>query len=203
MPRNPTVPCAGCGKLLWPGSGSLPPGQATCRECRAAQPKHGLTRYNKYGCRCDICRLAKNVNELAYYHRTKTYSPERECRSCGASFITDWHTRWSCSEVCAVSLRRRKQSDRRARLRNAFVETVDPRSIFERDGWRCHICRRKLRSTTKFPHPRAATIDHLVPLASAWGERGSHELANVKTACYACNTTKGNRGGNEQLLLIG
>jgi len=41
--RKPDTPCAGCGKLLWSGKGSLPAGQARCRECRRAN----YVPYNK------------------------------------------------------------------------------------------------------------------------------------------------------------
>lgn len=35
MPRRPEVPCAGlCGRKIWAGTGSLPPGEAMCRACR-------------------------------------------------------------------------------------------------------------------------------------------------------------------------
>ena len=35
MPRHPEVDCAGlCGRKIWAGTGSLPPGEAMCRECR-------------------------------------------------------------------------------------------------------------------------------------------------------------------------
>lgn len=34
MPKQPDMPCAACGKLMWRGQTSLPEGQATCRECR-------------------------------------------------------------------------------------------------------------------------------------------------------------------------
>lgn len=36
MARHPDLPCSGCGRLLWRGKGSLPGGEAQCRECRAA-----------------------------------------------------------------------------------------------------------------------------------------------------------------------
>lgn len=36
MAKKPDTPCAGCGKLLWGGSTSLPAGTRTCRTCRAA-----------------------------------------------------------------------------------------------------------------------------------------------------------------------
>lgn len=42
-------------------------------------------------------------------------------------------------------------------------------------------------------------MDHVIPLTKG----GNHELANVRLAHLRCNVSKGNRGGNEQLLLIG
>jgi len=51
------------------------------------------------------------------------------------------------------------------------------------------------------PHPLAPTIDHLIPLADG----GSDSPANVATAHFLCNSTKGERhgGGGDQLTLIG
>jgi hypothetical protein len=35
MAKRADIPCAGgCGRMLWRGPGSLPPGEATCRDCR-------------------------------------------------------------------------------------------------------------------------------------------------------------------------
>ena len=34
MARRPDTPCAVCGKLLYGGNGTLPPGKRTCRDCR-------------------------------------------------------------------------------------------------------------------------------------------------------------------------
>ena len=125
-----------------------------------------------------------------------------DCAICGRTFVTVY-TISTCSDSCAEEKRRddrRMSKDRRrARKRDAFVAPVSPRKIFERDKWRCHICRKKVSQTKVVPHPRAATIDHLVPLAAD----GTHEPANVATACFACNCLKGDRGGNEQLALIG
>jgi len=35
--RRPDVPCSGCGRMIWRGTGSLPAGRATCRDCRQAE----------------------------------------------------------------------------------------------------------------------------------------------------------------------
>ncbi|MEU2106485.1 HNH endonuclease signature motif containing protein [Nocardia sp. NPDC019255] len=70
--------------------------------------------------------------------------------------------------------------------------------MFESDGYRCHLCRRKTDPTKVAPHPRSPTIDHVIPLSKG----GTHEPSNCRTACFHCNATKGDRGGGEQLLLI-
>jgi 5-methylcytosine-specific restriction endonuclease McrA len=105
-----------------------------------------------------------------------------------------------CSEACAQERRRIREYSRQAVKRGATsVVHVVPREIFDRDQWRCHICRRKLSADVTWPHPRSASVDHLVPLSKG----GEHSPENVETACLQCNISKGNRGGNEQLLLIG
>lgn len=66
--------------------------------------------------------------------------------------------------------------------------------IFERDGWRCQLCRKPVRRTAVVPHPLAPTLDHIVPLAAG----GLHEPANVQTAHFICNSVRG-AGGVAQL----
>jgi hypothetical protein len=59
--------------------------------------------------------------------------------------------------------------------------------VFNRDGWRCHLC-----GITTFEakrgtfHPRAPELDHLVPISRG----GAHAYANVACACRRCNRTK-------------
>jgi hypothetical protein len=42
--RRPDLPCAGCGRLLWRGAGSLPEGEAKCRDCRREQVKSDVAK---------------------------------------------------------------------------------------------------------------------------------------------------------------
>ena len=71
--------------------------------------------------------------------------------------------------------------------------------VFERDHWVCQLCRRKVNRTATAPHPKAPVIDHVIPL----NKGGTHEPANVQCAHFICNSIKGDRGGGEQLALIG
>lgn len=197
------VPCADCAKRIQRGGQSARPGEARCRPCflahKARNRAHNASGYQK-GCRCDVCREAVNAQNRAQYAKRNRYvEPDRTCMICGVAFSGRNHGAKTCSDECARQRQIVKAWTYQARKRGAFVAAVVPTEIFERDGWRCHICRRKIRAATQWPHPRSASLDHLVPLSRG----GTHEPANVATACLGCNSAKGNRGGNEQLLLVG
>jgi 5-methylcytosine-specific restriction endonuclease McrA len=57
----------------------------------------------------------------------------------------------------------------------------------------CGICKQPIHNK------KNASIDHIIPLSKG----GAHELHNVHIAHRTCNHSKGNRGGGEQLLLVG
>lgn len=94
---------------------------------------------------------------------------------------------------------RRKTQLRRARLRGVEAEPIDRDRVGERDGWKCGVCRQRIDRRLPYPHPRSASLDHVVPLS----QHGKHIYSNVRITHLKCNTARGNRGGGEQLLLIG
>jgi 5-methylcytosine-specific restriction endonuclease McrA len=89
----------------------------------------------------------------------------------------------------------------RARKRQAFVEPIDPHVVFERDGWRCGLCKRSIPKLARHPDPKSASLDHIVPLSQG----GKHEYRNVQAAHLYCNQTKQGRvwRDGEQLRLVG
>jgi 5-methylcytosine-specific restriction endonuclease McrA len=136
------------------------------------------------------------------------------CRVCNSWFVTLF-TDVTCSADCQQAhqketARKHRASDvgkaakdrRRARKRDAFVENVYRKQVYERDNYRCQLTlpgcrgidRKKVGS-----HPQAPTLDHIIPLAQG----GTHEPKNCHTACFYCNCKKSDVGGGEQLLLIG
>lgn len=121
------------------------------------------------------------------------------CRRCGAPFVDTWLAEASsthCSAACSKALGKQR---RRARERGAYVADVSPHAVFERDAWRCGLCRRKVRRNVKVPHPLAAVLDHIVPLAKG----GTHEPGNVQCAHFRCNSVKSDRiGGGVQPALF-
>lgn len=190
-----TKPCACCG---------------THFQC---DPRRGARKYCSQECAKVVQRKQNADCGRRRYHevrgaRSAVSFPD--CSVCGNLFCSRRSPRAHDINVCPAcrpEYRRLAHNNRmrnclhtrRARLRNAFVERVDPQQVFARDGFRCHLCKKRTKPNKQVPHPKAPTIDHVIPLASG----GTHEPSNVRTACFLCNTAKGNRGGGEQLLLIG
>lgn len=71
---------------------------------------------------------------------------------------------------------------RRAMRREAFVEPVSRRAIYERDNGICGICREPV------PY-RRFHLDHIIPIAFG----GTHEPSNVQVSHGVCNMRKGAR----------
>ena len=94
---------------------------------------------------------------------------------------------------------RAKSARRRAAKRDPAAELVHTDVVGDRDGWRCGICRRRVDRALPYPAPRSKSLDHVVPLS----EGGRHTYANCRLAHLECNLTRGNKGGGEQLALIG
>lgn len=124
------------------------------------------------------------------------------CARCGASFVAFDPSRTAnvCSARCGKGLGRDR---RRARKRDAYVEDVWRERIYRRDGYRCQLCRRKVRRDVAVPHPLAPTLDHIIPLAAGVEAGGVHAPHNVQCAHYMCNCTKQANMITVQLALFG
>lgn len=129
-----------------------------------------------------------------------------QCRHCGKQAMPYKKYARFCSEACRTAVLKeharlqRKSAAGRARkkrektLRRArekiVADLIDPIKVFERDGWRCHICRKKLkpedRGTNKAGAPE---LEHIIAIADG----GTHTWGNVACACRACNGSKGAR----------
>lgn len=72
-------------------------------------------------------------------------------------------------------------------------------ALHERDGWRCRLCGDRLARTRQVPHPKAPTVDHIVPRSLG----GSDNAANLQSAHFRCNALKSNTGAGDQLALLG
>lgn len=74
--------------------------------------------------------------------------------------------------------------------------------LADRDGPRCAICRKHVDLTLSSGprgNAKGPSVDHVVPRSKG----GSDDLANLRLTHWTCNQKRGNRGGDEQLRLVG
>lgn len=150
----------------------------------------------------DECEKEQRRRESFQRSSTKKILKERLCNECGKLFIPEYGNkrRSFCSDYCLhKNLHRRRKQKERARMRGAKIEIVNTMVVFARDGWRCQICKMKLkrkdRGTLKDSAPE---LDHIIPLSKG----GEHSYRNTQCACRKCNREK---AGNErgQLRIFG
>lgn len=176
------------GEVAWPSSA------LTWKSCRVCSESY--TQQGGRLCGCDT---------RYYVLRTGT-TRQATCRYCSVSFpyvVKGMGGKALVCEACKLvhlqAARRAGRHVRRARLRGAYVETVNVVQVYERDRWRCQLCGKPVQKRKQAPHPLSPSLDHIIPLSKG----GTHEPANCQLAHFICNSRKGNRGGGEQLLLIG
>ena len=78
---------------------------------------------------------------------------------------------------------------RRALKKGVRHEDYNDNYIFERDGWICGICGRKINKRLKYPNRLSVSIDHIVPLSLG----GDDRPINVQAAHLRCNLGKNAR----------
>lgn len=202
---NRTVYCSrkcGFADGLRVGSGTRAMQRAAtylrCRVCFGAFLGRGECCSS--GCSMEIRRQY----QLNRYNRLRRVRlPKQACSNCDRKYQprNGNNTRF-CSDVCARRARKArygKDDRKRARYFGAAYEPINRLKVFQRDDWRCGLCGELVLQGEQAPHPRSPSIDHIVPLSRG----GSHTYANVQTACWGCNTAKGNRSVGEQMLLVG
>lgn len=184
LERARKAPCADCGSPCDPKS-------SRCHRC------HVTVKYAHL--RAVVVQPRAVRMAIALQQRTAARPASRRifragtCRVCSSGFITLGRVTATCGPACAAehtsATRRDHDHRRRARMRGAFVAPVYRRRIFERDNWTCQICLVSVDRDSVVPHPRAPTLDHVIPLARG----GTHEPSNTQLACFRCNCAKGDK----------
>lgn len=215
--------CGGCGAPIEPGPRERNKRKWCSEACRVWRHHHpdGEMR-PRAGRPCMQCGapMDRAANALYCSERCAVQArpqqdrrrprPPTFCANCGADITHRRLGAKTCSKACQV--RRLHQAAggrttaaleadqrRRAAKKGSTVGRFSNREIYERDGWCCQLCHRKVRPELAYPHPLSKSIDHIVPLA----EGGSHTPENVQLAHLRCNVQKGARPVGEQLRLIG
>lgn len=177
--------CERCGDQLWPGASIET--RTHCRPCSRRIEKHA--------------RLQQVVLNAAAGSSGASVWTAGPCPRCGRVGVSTNSNQRHCSQECIRAAKDDRRHDirarRRARKRGAFVERVFRADIYERDGWRCRLCRKPVRRNEKVPHPLAPVLDHIIPLAVG----GSHEPSNVQLAHFLCNSHKRDLPSGDQLRL--
>lgn len=217
--QRPPRTCPSCGEQYHPTSGK----QKTCsRRCagvvqresgqlRRKWPASKL-RYRTCGCgrlfiargprkSCgDECAQAKQRRlDLVRYGRT----PEQvdTCPGCEGRKAVGRKLCDPCRDEADRQAKRAARRRRKARERGARCEPYTLAEIAERDGYRCRIpgCGKRVAMSRPVPHPKAATIDHIIPLVDG----GEDTRTNARLAHFLCNSQRGDRGSSDQLCLVG
>lgn len=153
----------------------------------------------------DSCRRAFRALQAAESKREKHKKQGLIliCGHCSLSFSPLYgasHAKFCtvCAEDRALQANRISRLTRKMRKRTQTVESVDPLRVFERDRWRCQLCRKatpkKLRGTYADLAPE---LDHILPLSLG----GEHSYRNTQCLCRACNGAKSNKPLGQMLLM--
>lgn len=176
-------------RLALPPGPPAPPPQ--CRRCHV--PFDRSHPGQKYCGRA--CAEQANVDNHSrrYEHTRGAVIPwiAGYCRECQSPFVARGRRiAFCCEEHAARCHRRRAKQIRSRRIATAARrEPIDLATVAIRDGWQCHICRRKVTRATW-------SLDHLVPLVHG----GDHTYDNVALAHHLCNSIRG-ADGHAQLRL--
>lgn len=198
--NRPVSACDSCGTSFTPvckghrfcSAGCRTPPRSKVRWVRCPQREHWATEQAGLSCSC--------IRPTPRTGRPADFEELRPCVECGSEMrLHRFNLRRLRCDACLANVKRREKDKRRALKRDAYRADVSRAKVFERDRYRCQLCGKKLNMNVVAPHPKAPTIDHIVPLAQG----GLHEPSNAQAAHFLCNSIKGDRGGNEQLLLIG
>lgn len=177
MARVPDVPCAVCGKLMWRGSSSLPPGEATCHACRAEARRRGrpcvdcgTVRPGRTKSRCPKC-------SIAHYAKTADPCTVRTCdRPTLAKGMCSSHYSWYWRVQAGQT-----------NGKGTWIMPQRRLSIYERDEWMCGICGDLVDRDAPPGANMAPSLDHILPRSLG----GGHESENLRTAHKVCNSRRG------------
>lgn len=145
---------------------------------------------------------SKSCGDQAYNQRVRPPRHRRgewRCESCEAPVADHQRKCDDCRAAVRRDARRRRRQAERVRKLGLAHEPYTLAVIASRDRYRCGLCGKRVAMTKQVPHPKAPTIDHVMPIACG----GDDTRANVQLAHFLCNSVKGPRGGGEQLALVG
>lgn len=138
---------------------------------------------------CSPQCLSYSLGETITIHN-RSRVPWRKCQDCGVWLASSSRYRPLC-QVCRKMAQadndRRKNRKRRLTGRGGSYKLSD---IAARDGYRCHLCNRKVDMGLSGDHKQGPTIDHLIPISQG----GDDVESNVALAHRSCNCSRQDKG---------
>jgi 5-methylcytosine-specific restriction endonuclease McrA len=155
---------------------------AQCLTCN--MPMVSRSSNSKY-CGKACLPVAPKVEKPIRMKRCRLCDAEYEARSTGGMPMQ--YCSFECRDVVAASQRRILNSERKAKVRKATIEKVDPFVVFERDEWHCRMCGIPTPRDKRGSHDdNAPELDHIMPISKG----GAHSYANTQCSCRQCNLRK-------------
>lgn len=163
------APCPRCGVEFWPWKD----GNHARKFC---SPK----------CAALVTASRRAQGKQPKLPKVRVAPPARPCHWCGVVFQPAQKQQRFCSKPHNNIYKSKK---RKAILRGLGGELPPLRVIYARDHGRCYICRRKVGLAFKWPDPRTASTDHVIPISKG----GRDEATNARLAHLGCNIRKQSR----------
>lgn len=179
--------CDGCGKTITQGKRTKQVCNAACYRLAAGMTPRGSEVAGR--CKCG----GAITYTLTSMHRTHC----DKCKRANAKARRRDYRAASRQSGTYIGSDHRK----RARKYNVDYEPIQPRYIYERDNWTCHLCGERVHKS----HPKdgydplGPSLDHIIPMSKG----GAHIKSNVALAHFICNSIKSDGAVGEQLLLVG
>lgn len=194
-------------RQLWIDHGLPYRGPDACQAPECPLPRQG----NRAFC-------GRHLWQVHKHGRLGSLTVVRTCESpeCRSSFSTKASGRARyCSKSCmwrekhkrqaAAGTRTKKRTPaqwkaknhkRRAAKYGVGYEPFADAEIFDRDGWVCGICGRRVKPSRHHRDQDGPSIDHIIPLSAG----GTHSRTNVRLTHLRCNVRR-SAGGFAQLRL--
>jgi hypothetical protein len=189
-----TTICFGCGKSV--DCARYGPAPKRCRRCRLDR-RHIEEYEPKIVPEAIACADCGELVPVPFYGWTR-----KRCVRCGIAHKKRKAEQWRLVNLeKSRELERNSTHRRRARKRAAESEVFEAIEVFERDGWVCGICRRRISKKRRWPDSLCVSLDHIIPLSLG----GPHTRANTRATHLRCNVRRSRTrlSGCEQEALFG
>lgn len=148
---------------------------------------------------CEVCGTACRQDQRCCSHEcARKITHKRRCKHCRRKVVSTGFLPKRVCRACKKKLRKkwrrvRSKGIRERALRYGVLREPYSRiELLQRDHWTCQLCSSPLlrkwtyNKRTLVPHPRNATLDHIMPMSKG----GADAAWNIQACCLECNGRK-------------